>query len=60
MVITALDEVAWFLNIRGSDVPYEPVSLGYIYISANQLYLFAEWNKINTPPMNQHLGDGVT
>lgn len=25
LVITALDEVAWLLNIRGQDVPNEPV-----------------------------------
>lgn len=26
LVITALDEVAWLLNIRGLDVPNEPVN----------------------------------
>lgn len=24
MVLTALDEVAWIMNLRGSDIPYNP------------------------------------
>ena len=53
MVITALDEVAWFLNIRGADVPNEPVVLGYIYISADQLVFFADLAKVTG--MQEHL-----
>lgn len=36
LVITALDEVAWLLNIRGLDVPNEPV-LNYFYSAINNL-----------------------
>lgn len=59
LVITALDEVAWLLNIRGFDVPNHPVLLAYMYVSANQLVLFAETSKINTPDLQTHL-TGVT
>lgn len=24
LVLTALDEIAWLLNLRGSDIPYNP------------------------------------
>lgn len=59
LVITALDEVAWLLNIRGSDVPNHPVLLAYMYVSSTQLVLFAETSKISSPEMQTHL-TGVT
>lgn len=59
MVITALDEVAWLLNIRGNDVPNSPVISSYMYVSADQLVLFIEDSKVNTPEMTSHL-NGVT
>ena len=57
LVVTALDEVAWLLNIRGHDVPNHPVLLGYMYISADKLYLFAETFKINSTEMQAHLSE---
>jgi Xaa-Pro aminopeptidase len=57
VVITALDEVAWLLNIRGFDVPNHPVILAYMYVSMDQLVLFAEPNKINSAEMQTHLSD---
>jgi hypothetical protein len=29
LVVTALDEIAWLLNIRGGDVEFNPVSISY-------------------------------
>eukprot|EP01135_Chromosphaera_perkinsii_P005187 Nk52_evm5s322 gene=Nk52_evmTU5s322 len=29
MIITALDQIAWLLNLRGSDIPYNPVFFAY-------------------------------
>ncbi|KAI9226260.1 MAG: peptidase M24, structural domain-containing protein [Piptocephalis tieghemiana] len=34
LVLSALDEVAWALNLRGSDIPYNPVFFAYLYIPA--------------------------
>lgn len=31
-VVTALDEVAWLLNIRGTDIPYTPVVRSYVIL----------------------------
>lgn len=53
-LITALDEVAWTLNLRGSDVAYNPVFLGYIALSENQTFLFAKTEKI-TKEVARHL-----
>ncbi|RKP12010.1 putative aminopeptidase P, cytoplasmic [Piptocephalis cylindrospora] len=35
VVLSALDEVAWTLNLRGSDIPYNPVFFAYLYIPAS-------------------------
>ncbi|MFJ1429738.1 aminopeptidase P family protein [Capnocytophaga canimorsus] len=53
-LITALDEVAWTLNLRGSDVAYNPVFLGYIALSQNETFLFAKTEKI-TEEVTHHL-----
>ncbi|WGU69155.1 aminopeptidase P family N-terminal domain-containing protein [Capnocytophaga canimorsus] len=46
-LITALDEVAWTLNLRGSDVAYNPVFLGYIALSENQTFFICQNRKNN-------------
>ena len=33
MVVTALDEIAWLLNIRGDDIPHTPVVKSYAFVS---------------------------
>lgn len=55
MVVTALDEVAWLLNIRGYDVPDEPVALGYIYINITDIIFYAEASKFSSTDMLDHL-----
>ena len=39
-IISSLDDVAWTLNLRGSDVQSNPVFLGYIVLSKNDAILF--------------------
>ncbi len=59
-VISALDSVAWLLNIRGSDVDNTPVALSYVIAHADgtaQLFIAPE--KV-TPELTQHLGNAVT
>lgn len=45
-IISSLDDVAWTLNLRGSDVKCNPVFLGYIYLSLNEAILFVEQKKL--------------
>lgn len=33
MVVAALDESAWLLNVRGSDVAYNPVVISYTLVT---------------------------
>lgn len=46
-IISALDEVAWIFNIRGSDIDYNPVVMSYGYISSDSAILFIDFQKID-------------
>lgn len=53
-IITALDDVAWTLNLRGNDVAFNPVFLGYILLNKQETKLFIDKEKI-TPEVESHL-----
>eukprot|EP01132_Coremiostelium_polycephalum_P001474 gene1474-1859_t len=36
MVVSALDEIAWLFNLRGSDISFNPVFLSYVIVSRDQ------------------------
>ena len=40
ILLTALDEIAWLLNVRGSDVDYNPVVISYRLVTMDQVYWF--------------------
>eukprot|EP01080_Neovahlkampfia_damariscottae_P004278 gene4278-7614_t len=42
ILLSALDEVAWVLNLRGSDISYNPVFLSYLIISQDKIFLFSD------------------
>lgn len=46
-IITSLDDVAWTVNLRGSDVDYNPVFLGYLMISNTESTLYVDLEKLN-------------
>lgn len=46
-VITSLDDVAWTLNLRGSDVQCNPVFMGYLLITLKEVFLFVDEEKLN-------------
>ena len=59
-VVSALDSIAWLLNIRGTDVERTPVALSYLVAKADgtaQLFIAPE--KV-TPELAQHLGNAVS
>ena len=39
-IVSSLDDIAWILNLRGSDIPYSPVFLGYLLIGPEDAVLF--------------------
>ena len=52
LVTSALDEIAWLLNIRGNDVEYNPVVISYVVLEADKCTLFVNAEKIDSPAQN--------
>lgn len=52
MIISALDEIAWLLNIRGNDVEYNPVVISYAVLEADKCTLFVNPEKVDTVAQN--------
>ena len=45
--IPALDEIAWTLNVRGTDVECNPLVVSYLYLSRDEKVLFVDAEKID-------------
>lgn len=54
MVVTALDEVAWLLNMRGSDVKCNPVFLAFLLVLPREVHLYIRHSKL-TAKVQAHL-----
>ena len=46
LVISQLDEIAWLFNIRGSDIPFNPVVISYAIVTRDEATLFVNLNAI--------------
>ena len=46
-IITSLDDIAWLFNIRGNDIPCNPVVLSYAIITMDRAILFVDKDKID-------------
>ncbi|HLW22286.1 MAG TPA: aminopeptidase P family protein [Sphaerochaetaceae bacterium] len=47
-LISSLDDIAWLLNVRGSDVAYNPVFLAYLFIHERSAVLFADSTRFDS------------
>ncbi|MBS1550049.1 MAG: aminopeptidase P family protein [Bacteroidetes bacterium] len=52
-IIYSLDDVAWTLNLRGSDVDCNPVFLGYILLTKDNATLFVDRKKLSNEAQQQ-------
>ena len=52
LIVSALDEIAWLLNIRGNDVEYNPVVISYVVLEADKCTLFVNPGKIDSAAQN--------
>ena len=52
-IISSLDDVAWTLNLRGSDVQSNPVFLGYVLLTKNEAKLFVDLEKLDVDSRKQ-------
>ena len=56
-IVTALDEIAWLFNLRGSDISFNPVFFSYAVVTVDRaiLYIMDQDNSENTTA--QHLAE---
>ncbi|KAG5286996.1 xaa-pro aminopeptidase [Histoplasma ohiense] len=58
-VISMLDEIAWLFNLRGNDIPYNPVFFAYAIITQSTADLYIDEEKLPAEVKN-YLGDKVS
>ena len=58
LVISMLDEIAWTFNLRGNDIPYNPVFFSYAVITPSSATLYVDDTKFEGD-VKDHLGPGV-
>lgn len=46
-VVSMLDEVAWLFNLRGNDIPYNPVFFSYAIITPDEATLYVDSSKLD-------------
>ncbi|KAI5951961.1 AMPP [Candida jiufengensis] len=60
VVITSLDEIAWFLNLRGSDIPYNPVFYSFIILTKTEIKFYIGKDRLSSTIKNSLEDIGVT
>ena len=58
-LVSSLDDVAWIFNLRGADVPYNPVFLAHALIGLDRAWLFAAPEKFAANLRARLAADGV-
>ena len=59
MLMTALDDIAWTLNLRGTDVHCNPVFVSYLLISSKDVTLYINKVKLSTEAVAYLKAEGV-
>lgn len=59
MLVAALDDIAWTLNLRGSDVHCTPVFVSYLLISSTNVVLFINTEKLTPQVIDYLKSEGV-
>jgi len=59
MLVSKLDEIAWVLNLRGSDVRLNPVFVSYLIIDREASYLFVDDTKLDAQLTEELIADKV-
>ena len=59
MVVSMLDEIAWLFNLRGSDIPYNPVFFSYAAVTPKTATIYVDSAKLSGD-VKKYLGDSVT
>lgn len=58
-LLTSLDDIAWLLNIRGADVPNNPVTIANVIVTLNTCYLLIEASKVPSMVKSELEAEGI-
>ncbi|HQW97256.1 MAG TPA: aminopeptidase P family protein [Saprospiraceae bacterium] len=58
-LVTALDDIAWLLNLRGRDIECNPVFISYVLFSPEKVYLFIDKNKVDASLTDKLQSDNI-
>ncbi|MDR0413250.1 MAG: aminopeptidase P family protein [Dysgonamonadaceae bacterium] len=59
-LLASLDMIAWLFNLRGTDIPYNPVALAYALVSEKEARLFVQRQKLSPAAAEYLREQGVT
>lgn len=65
ILLSSLDEIAWLLNVRGSDIAYNPFVISYLYVSLDRAIWFVRKDMSRRPDQDTEdsfveiMSDGV-
>lgn len=59
LLVTALDDIAWLMNLRGNDVDYTPVFLSYLLLEQDKATLFVNKSSLSEKTQENLQKDGV-
>jgi Xaa-Pro aminopeptidase len=59
-LLTSLDDIAWLLNIRGNDVPNNPVTIANTVVCLDKCYLFVDPAKLSKSVKDELQSEGIT
>ncbi|QKE72028.1 aminopeptidase P family protein [Arthrobacter citreus] len=58
-ILTSLDDIAWLLNIRGEDVPNNPILIANVIVAEQKCYLFIDSCKVSPVVKLELEADGI-
>ncbi|KAM3071960.1 hypothetical protein ACMFMF_007357 [Clarireedia jacksonii] len=59
-IVSMLDEIAWLFNLRGSDIPYNPVFFSYAAVTPTTATLYVDSTKLSDECTSFLKGNGVS
>lgn len=59
-LLSALDDIAWLLNLRGNDIAYSPLVVAYAAVEAQVVHLFVDVEKCNRELLETLISTGVS
>lgn len=60
IIVSMLDEIAWLFNLRGNDIPYNPVFFSYAAVTATTATLYIDEAKLDSECKTYLSDNGVS